>query len=201
MKYKVSLLPEKNRKRILGKKKAQKGRGIANIVMLMLLAGVLIVLLCKVYADSKLSEIESQNAQYEQQVAALHQYRDINNTLQAKIKLIEAIQVDEPSLYNFVAKLGNVDNPGISVTNISCVDWKTSRVCTLTGTAISRDAFTAYLESVSAVQGVKNATCTSYTVAVVDGEAEATFSISITCDGGAAPIVVETTTEATTEAE
>lgn len=201
MKYKVSLLPEKNRKRIIGKKKAEKGRGIANIVMLVLLAAVFITVVGKIYADSKLSEIEAKNAQYEQQVAALQQYRDINNTLQAKIKLIGDIQVDEPSLYNFVAKLGNVDNPGISVTKIDCVDWKTSRVCTLTGTAISRDAFTSYLESVSEIKGVSNATCTSYTVTVVEGSAQATFSIAITCEGGAAPIVTETATEATTEAE
>ncbi len=204
MKYKVSLLPEKNRKRILGKKKAEKGRGIVNIVMLVLLAALFICVICNAYAGSKLSEIEAKNAQYEQQVAALQQYRDINNTLQSKIKLKGDIQVNEPSLYNFVARLGNVDNPGVSITNLSCIDWKTSRLCTLTGTAISRDAFTAYLEAVSAIQGVSNATCTSYTVAVSEGEAEATFSISISCDGGAAPIVVETTaaeTEDTTVAE
>lgn len=201
MKYKVSLLPEKNRKRIIGKKKAEKGRGIANIAMLVLLAAVLIALLGKVYADSKLTEIQAKNAEYEQKVSALQQYRDINNTLQAKIQLIEDIQVNEPQLYNFVAKLGNVVRPGISVTNISCVDWKTSRVCTLTGTAISRDAFNAYLQAVTELEGVKNATCTSYTVAVTDGEAVATFSITITCEGGSVPVVAETTTEATTAAE
>ena len=107
MKYKVSLLPEKNRKRILGKKKAEKGRGIANIVMLVLLATLFIVVMGKVVADNKLKEIESMNTKYEQQINALNQYREINNTLQNKINLIEAIQVNEPSLYNFVARLGN----------------------------------------------------------------------------------------------
>lgn len=201
MKYKVSLLPEKNRKRIIGKKKAEKGRGIANIAMLVLLAAVLIALLGKVYADTKLAEIQAKNAEYEQKVSALQQYRNINNTLQAKITLIEDIQVNEPQLYNFVARLGNVVRPGISVTNISCVDWKTSRVCTLTGKAISRDAFNTYLQAVTELEGVKSASCTSYTVDVTDGEAVATFSITITCEGGSAPVVTETTTEATTAAE
>lgn len=202
MKYKVSLLPEKNRKRIIGKKKAEKGRGIANVVMLVLLAVLFIVILGKVYADSKLSEIESKNAKYEQQINALNQYREINDTLQNKINLIEAIQVNEPSLYNFVARLGNVVHPGISVTKIDCVDWKTSRVCTLTGTAISRDAFTEYLDLVSAIKGVQSASCTSYTVTVVEGEAQATFSLTIACEGGSAVIPsTEATTEATTAAE
>lgn len=200
MKYRVSLLPEKNRKRIVGKKKAEKGRGVANVVMLLLLASVLIVVLSKIYADNKLNEIQSLNVKYEQQISALQQYREINNTLQNKINLIEAIQVDEPSLYNFVAKLGNVVHPGISVTKIDCVEWKTSRVCTLTGTAISRDAFTEYLELVSAIEGVSSATCTSYTTTVVDGEAQPTFTVSITCSGGAAVIPVETTAAETTEA-
>lgn len=206
MKYKVSLLPEKNRKRIIGKKKAEKGRGVINIVMLTLLAAVLITVVCKVYADRKLAEIEAMGAKYEQQVNALQQYRDINNTLQSKLNLIENIQIDEPSLCNFMAMLGNIDNPGITVTSINCTDWKTSRLCTLTGKAISRDAFTAYLDSVAAIEGVTSATCTSYTVTITEGEAAADFSVSITCEGGAAPIVeettaAETTTEETTEAK
>ncbi len=66
MKYKVSLLPEKNRKRILGKKKAEKGRSIANVAILILLAITLITLVCKFVADSKLSKIQAKNAEYEQ---------------------------------------------------------------------------------------------------------------------------------------
>ena len=201
MKYKVSLLPERNRKRIIGKKKAEKGRGIANVAVLVLLAAVLIALIGKAFADAKLSEIQAKNAEYEQKVSALQQYRDINTTLQAKLQLIENIQVNEPQLYNFVARIGNTVRPGVSVTNISCVDWKTSRVCTLTGTAISRVAFNEYLKAVSELEGVKSASCTSYTVNVEDGEAVANFSLTITCEGGSAPVATETTTEATTEAE
>ena len=111
MKYRVSLLPEKNRKRIVGKKKAEKGRGIANVVLLVLLAAILISILGKVYADARLNEIVSMNAAYEQKVSQLQQYREINNTLQNKIKLIENIQVNEPQLYNFMTKVGNVVHP------------------------------------------------------------------------------------------
>ncbi len=198
MKYKVSLLPERNRKRIIGKKKAEKGRSITNVVMLILLASLLITVIGKVYADSKLSEIQTKNAEYEQKVAALHQYREINNTLQTKLELIEKIQIEEPSLYNFVASLGNIDNPGVSVTNLTCADWKTSRICTLTGTALSREAFMTFLEAIQKMNGVKSADCTSYTVSVVGGEAQAQFSISIACEGGVA-IVVPSTEPVTAE--
>ena len=192
MKYRVSLLPEKNRKRIIGKKKAEKGRGIANVVMLVLLASLFLTVIGKIYADSKLTEIQAKNAEYENKVSALQQYREINNTLQTKLQLIEKIQIDEPSLYNFVASLGNISNPGVSVTDINCIDWKSARNCTITGTAISREAFMAFLTSVQGMKGVDKADCTSYTVSVIDGQAQAEFSISIICKGGAAVVVPST---------
>ncbi len=74
MKYRVSLLPEKNRKRIIGKKKAEKGRSVVNVVILVLLATVLITLICKVIADSQLAKVQSKNTEYEQRVSALQQY-------------------------------------------------------------------------------------------------------------------------------
>ncbi len=202
MKYKVSLLPEKNRKRILGKKKAEKGKGIVNVVLLMLLAVTLITLLCKGYADSKLAKIQAKNSEYEQKVSALQQYRDINNSLQAKLTLIENVQVNEPSLYNFVALLGNVSRPGISVENIEMLDWKTSRICNIIGKADSREAFNVYLEKLKNIEGVKSADCTSYIIEVVEGKPQATFAIAIACDGGAAPITTAPaeTTSAETEA-
>ena len=200
MKYKVSLLPERNRKRIIGKKKAEKGRGVANVVMLVLLAALLITVIGKIYADSKLSEIQAENQKYAQQVSALQKYRDINTNLQAKVKLIEDIQIEEPSLYNFIARLGNVVHPGITVDKVDCVEWKTARTCTVSGVAISRDAFTEYFNTVSAIKGVQSVTCTSYTMSVNNGEAQALFVITLSCEGGAAPIIAETTTAATTEA-
>ena len=200
MKYKVSLLPEKNRKRIIGKRKAEKGRGIANVVMLVLLAVAFIAICGKIYADSKLEKIQAMNAEYEQKVTALQEYRNINTALNNKIQLIEKIQVNEPALYNFLASFSNVDHAGVSVTNISCVDWKTSRICTITGTATSRDAFNVYLNKLNEIEGVKNVACTSYTVTVVNGgEMEAQFSVTITCEGGVAVVVPETTTAATEE--
>ncbi len=197
MKYRVSLLPEKNRKRIIGKKKAEKGRGIANVFLLVLLGALFITIIGKGVADAKLKELQEKNAECEQKVSALQHYRDINTALQNKLKLIEDIQVDEPSLYNFVTRLGNASRPGISISTLDCVDWKVSRICNITGKAVSRDAFTTYFESLKELKGVSNVQCTSYTTQLVDGELKADFAITITCSGGAvAPAPV---TEAATE--
>ncbi len=201
MKYKVSLLPEKNRKRIIGKKKAEKGKGIVNVVMLVLLGIMLITVVCKVVADAKLTEIQAKNTQYEQKVSALQQYRDINNSLQSKLKLIENIQIDEPSLYNFLAKLGNVKRPGISIENIEMLDWKTVRTCNITGSAISREAFNMYLEKLEGLESVKSAVCTTYTMESSGNSTTATFVIAITCDGGAAPVTTTAESAETTEAD
>ncbi len=200
MKYRVSLLPEKNRKRIVGKKKAEKGRGIANVAMLILLATVLLTILGRVYAESKLNEIKAMNAEYEQKVSQLQHYREINDTLQNKIKLVENIQVNEPQLYNFITTVGNVVHPGVSVNNITCTDWKSSRVCTITGTSTSRSAFVAYLQEIQSLENVTSASCVAYNVTLSNGEPVATFSISITCSGGSSMAVTEAPTEATTAA-
>ncbi len=200
MKYRVSLLPEKNRKRVVGKKKAEKGRGIINVVMLVLLAAVLITLIGKIVADTKLKEIKTMNAAVEQQVAQLQQYREINTNLQNKVQLIQNIQVKEPQLYNFIATLGNLEHPGVSVDNISCVDWKTSRVCTITGTSTSRECFKAYLATLEGLENVTSATCVTYTVTLTDGVPSAAFAISVTCGGGSAVVATTQPTETTTAA-
>ncbi len=204
MKYKVSLLPEKNRKRIIGKKKAQKGRGIANVVILVLLAVAFIALICKGVADTQLRKIQAKNNEYAQKVVALQQYRDINNTLQSKLSLIESIQINEPSLCNFVTTLGNVERPGISITNIEMLDWKTSRVCNITGSADSREAFNLYLEKLEKIENVSAVSCTSYMIEVLEGEPTATFAVTITCGGGStfvAPAEDTTAAETTAAAE
>lgn len=199
MKYRVSLLPEKNRKRLIGKKKAQKGRGVADVVLLLILGALFLTVVGKGVADARLKEIQNKNLEYEQKVSALQHYRDINTNLQNKLNLIEKIQVNEPSLYNFVASLGNVTRPGISIATLDCVDWKTSRVCNITGSAVSRDAFTEFVKSLETIKGVSSVNCTSYTTQIVDGEAKANFAIAITCSGGSA-VVVETQPVETTEA-
>ncbi len=201
MKYKVSLLPEKNRKRIIGKKKAEKGKSVVNVFMLVLLGIMLITVICKVIADSKLTEIQAQNAQYEQKVSDLQKYRDINNSLQSKLKLIENVQVDEPSLYNFLAKIGNMKHPGISIENIEMLDWKTTRTCNITGSAISREAFNMYLEKLEKTDGVKSAVCTTYTMESSGNSTTASFAIAITCEGGAAPVTTAAQSTETTAAD
>ncbi len=200
MKYKVSLLPEKNRKRLLGKKKAVKAKGIAMIALLVLLANVLVLTLCFTFAQAQKSEIVALNAEYEQKVTALQKYRDINTTLQNKISLIKSIQVDEPSLYNFLAILGNIDHPGVSINTIDCTDWKTSRNCVITGNAQSRESFNVFMEKLEGNESFKSASCSSYVVTVVEGKPSAEFSVTITCDGGSAPVVTEATTAETTAA-
>ena len=195
MKYKVSLLPEKNRKRIIGKKKAVKAKSVALVILLVLLANVLILTICNTYAHSQLNEVVAMNDEYEQKVSALQQYRDINSNLQNKISLIKSIQVKEPALCNFMVQFGNIDHPGVSVTDVDCTDWKVSRVCVVTGSATSRNAFNKYFKTLESE--FKSVTCTTYTNSVVDGKVVANFSITITCEGGSVPVTVaESTTQA-----
>ncbi len=202
MKYKVSLLPEKNRKRILGKKKAVKAKGVAMIALLVLLGNVLILTLCFTFAQAQKSKIVALNTEYEQKVSALQKYRDINTNLQNKIALIKSIQVDEPSLYNFLAILGNIDHPGVTINNLDCTNWKTSRNCVITGNAQSRESFNVFMEKLEGVEEFSSASCSSYVVTIVEGKPSAEFSVTIACSGGAAPITTEATTaESTTAAE
>ncbi len=196
MKYKVSLLPEKNRKRILGKKKAVKAKSIALVILLVLLANVLVLTICFTFAQTQKSKIVALNNEYEQKVSALQKYRDINTNLQNKINLIKSIQVDEPSLYNFLAHLGNTDHTGITLNTIDCTDWKSSRNCNITGTAQSRELFNEFLKELEENKNFKSVSCTSYVVSVVEGKATAEFSITITCDGGSAPTTAPAETNA-----
>lgn len=195
MKYKVSLLPEKNRKRIIGKKKAVKAKSIALVLLLVLLANVLILTICNTYAHSKLNEVVAMNDEYAQKVSALQHFRDINSNLQNKLNLIKSIQINEPSLCNFIVKFGNIDHPGVSVNDIDCADWKVSRVCTVNGSATSRTSFNKYLKTLE--KEFTNVACTSYANSIVDGQVVANFTVVITCEGGsAAPAVAaESTTQ------
>ena len=204
MKYKVSLLPEKNRKRINGKKKAEKVKVIALVALLMMLSLIVLVLFGKFVADKELSKVKAMNAEYEQKVQGLSHYREISDTLQKKVQLIKDIQVEEPSLYNFVALISNIEHTDVSLTAIECTEWKTSRVCVLTGTCQSRQSLNEYIEKLKAIEGVNPETvmCTAYTVSYNEGKAIAEFSISLTCSGGSAPFVVESESTAdTTEAD
>lgn len=202
MKYKVSLLPEKNRKRLNGKKKAEKVKVIALVSLLMMLSLIVLVLVGKLVADKELSKVKAMNSEYEQKVQGLSHYREISDTLQKKVQLIKDIQVEEPSLYNFLALISNVEHTDVSLTAIECTEWKTSRICVLSGTCQSRQSFNEYVEKLKAIEGVnpESVMCTAYTASYIEGRATAEFSISLTCSGGAAPIVVESESTADTTA-
>lgn len=201
MKYKVSLLPEKNRKRIIGKRKAEKGRSVANVIMLVLLATLFIALLGKTIADVKLQEAHDRNAPYEAEILALQEYENIDKALQNKLQLIESIQVQEPALYNFLASVSNVERAGISMKSFTCTDWKTSRTCAITGSAVSYDSLETFIENLKGIQGT-TVNVTSLTQTVYNGsEVVYEFSISVTCSGGAAVPVETSTTETTAAAQ
>ena len=197
MKYRVSLLPEYNRKRLNNKKKLEKIKVLALAVLMVLLVLMLVVIGMRMFAEKKLDEAQSLNNEYSQKVAELEQFRAINANLQQKVQLIESIQIDEPALANFLATISNLNNAGISIDTIDCMDWKTSRSCTITGKANSREQYLAFENELKGIEGVSAVVCTSYTSGAGTTDGLATFTVNITCSGGAA---VVTTTEATTEA-
>lgn len=192
MKYKVSLLPEKNRKRINSKKKAEKVKFISLIALCMMLVLLLVSVSLKFYADGVLAEEKEKNIDYERMVAELAEYRTINQTLQTKVALIESIQVDEPSLYNFVAAVANIDHPDVSVETIQCADWKASRTCTISGTTHTQEALLLYVEDLNEIEGA-NASIQMQTHSRVDGVTTYQFSIVVSCSGGKTPSAATST--------
>lgn|GEM_PF-3321599 len=192
MKYRVSLLPEINRKRLNSKKKIERIKVYALIILVVLLAFLLVVVSTKFFADKKLSEAKQQNNEYAQKVAELQQFREINASLQQKIQLIGEIQVNEPQLYNFVATVGNLKHPGVSVDTIECTDWKTSRTCVITGKTESRQAYLEFEKSLQKIEGVSSVANVTYINGIGENSGLSQFTININCSGGAA-IIVETT--------
>ncbi len=197
MKYRVSLLPEQNRKRLNGKRKLEKIKLFSLVVLIILAVFTFVVMFTSLYADKKLAEAKNLDNEYAQKVAELEQFREINANLQDKVKLIESIQIEEPQLVNFVAKISNLKHPGVTISSIECKDWKVTRICTLAGECDTREQYLAFETAVKELEGVSAAVCSSYTQGVGDG-AVVNFTLDITCIGGA-----ETTaapTEASTEA-
>lgn len=193
MKYRVSLLPEQNRKRLIGKKKLEKIKIYSLVVLVVLALFTFVVMFTSLYANKKLSEARKLDNEYAQEVAELEQFREINATLQNKVQLIESIQVNEPQLVNFIAEISNLKHPGVSIVTIECTDWKITRNCVLTGTCDTRAQYLAFEEALRKIEGVSAVACASY-VQGVGESAMVQFTVTITCEGGAAPIV--TTTEA-----
>lgn len=196
MKYKVSLLPENVRKRLDGRKKIERIQIFALVFLVILAMFLLVVSFTRIYANNKLEEVQQLDHEYAQKVAELEQFREINATLQEKVKLIEDIQVNEPQLVNFLAKIANLKSPGISIENIECTDWKTTRACVLTGTCDNREQYLAFEKTLGEMEDISGVACVNYTAGV--GE-RVQFTVNINCKGGAAPVV--TTTEAATNAD
>ncbi len=196
MKYRVSLLPEQNKKHINSKKKLEKIKLYSLVVLVILALFTFVVMFTSLYANRKLDEAKKLDSECAQEVAELEQFREINADLQNKVQLIESIQVDEPQLVNFIAKLSNLKHPGISIDTIECTDWKVTRNCVLVGTCDTRAQYLAFEEALKGLEGVSAVACVSYTQGVGDSDM-VQFTINLTCIGGAAPVV--TTTEATSE--
>jgi Tfp pilus assembly protein PilN len=197
VKYKVSLLPEYNRKRLNNKKKLEKIKVLALTVLMVLLVLMVVVIGMRMFAEKKLNEAQALNNEYAQKVAELEQFREINANLQQKVQLIENIQVNEPALANFLATIGNLNSPGVSLDTIDCFDWKTLRTCSITGRVGSREEYLAFENALKGIQGVSTVTCTSYASGAGTTDGLASFTVSITCTGGA--VIVETTQATTAE--
>ena len=197
MKYRVSLLPEYNRKRLNNKKKLEKIKILALAVLMVLLVLMIVVIGMRMFADKKLRQAQALNNEYSQKVAELEQFREINANLQNKVQLIESIQVEEPALANFLATISNLNNAGISLDTIDCFEWKVARTCTITGRANSRQQYLEFENELKELEGVSSVICTSYASGAGTADGLASFTLTITCSGGS---VVVTTTEASTEA-
>ncbi len=197
MKYRVSLLPEQNRKRLNGKRKLEKIKVYSLVVLMVLAVFTFVVMFTNLYAEKKLNEAKKLDNEYAQKVAELEQFRTINANLQNKVALIESIQINEPQLVNFVAKISNLKHPGVSISSIECQDWKTTRQCTLSGECDTREQYLDFEKALKEIEGVTAVVCSSYTQGIGDG-AVVKFTVNLTCEGGAAP-VTEATTVASSE--
>ena len=196
MKYKVSLLPEKTRKRINSKKKAEKVKFVSLIALCIMLVLLLVTVSLKFLADAVLLKENMKNAEYADVVIEKEMYMAKNQTLKDKLTLIDSIQVDEPALYNFIASVSNIDRPDVSIETMDCTDWKSTRVCTLSGTVHSAEAYDAYVDQLYEIEGVANVNTTQFMTTRVDGVTTYQFVVIITCSGGKAPAVVTDTTAA-----
>lgn len=194
MKYKVSLLPEQNRKRLIGKKKLEKIKLFSLVILVVLALFTFVVMFTSFIAEKKLAETRRLDNEFAQKVEELEQFREINATLQNKVQLIENIQVNEPQLVNFIGKISNINHPGVSVDSIECTDWKVTRNCVLMGTCDTREQYMAFEEALKGIEGVSAVACATYKQGAT-GSVE--FTINVTCSGGAAPFV--TTTEAASD--
>lgn len=199
MKYRVSLLPESRKKQINARNTIAKIKAVSLSVLAVLVAFAVVVVIVGLYANSQLKEVKKLDQQCITEIEKLSSYRDIHAALQERINLFDKIQVKEPALYTFVYEWSKIDHPGVSVDTIECVNWKTDRLCTISGTCSSRSEYLAYEESLKKLTGVTSVSCVSYQSNVGAGEGSlALFTISVAVSGGTP--VIETTAPAVTEA-
>lgn len=200
MKYRVSLLPESRRKQINARNTIAKVRAVSLSVLAVLVAFAVVVVIVGLYANSQLKEVKKLDQQCITEIEKLSSYRDIHAALQERINLFGKIQVKEPALYSFVYDWSKIDHPGVSVDTLDCINWKTDRLCTITGTCGSRSEYLAYEEALKKIEGVTSVSCVGYQTNVGAGEGSlASFTISVAVSGGT-PVVEATTGVATTEA-
>ena len=203
MKYKVSLLPESRKKQINARNTIKKITTVSLMCLAVLVAFLAVVFAVNLYAKSQLKEAEKLDNECLAQIEQLSSYRDIHSALQQKVNLFDKIQVKEPYLYNFIVEWSNINHPGVSVSTIECSNWKTDRLCTITGSCDSRDEYLAYEKALGEITGVTSVSCVNYSTNVGGAkDDQATFTISVSVEGGV--VVVETTvatTAATTAAQ
>ena len=200
MKYKVSLLPESRKKQINARKSISKIKSVSFSVLAVLVAFYAVVIAVFVYTNKKLDDVKVLDQQCIAEIEQLSSYREIHAALQERINLFEKIQVNDPMLYKFIYDWSRIDHPGVSVTSIECTDWKSTRVCVITGTCDTRQQYLDYEKSLSKIEGVTSVSCVTYTPNIGAEDTPASFSLSISVSGGV--VVTEaTTTVAVTVAE
>lgn len=199
MKYKVSLLPESRKKQINARETIRKIKAVSFSILAVLLAFGVVVGIVFAFATKQLKEVQVLDQQCLTEIEKLSSYRDIHAALKERIALFEKIQVKDPQLYKFVYDWSKINHPGVSVNTIECTNWKTDRLCTISGSCDSRSQYLAYEEALRKIEGVTSVTCVSYQPNIVSNEdSVATFTISVAVSGGVT--IVETPADGTTEA-
>ncbi len=199
MKYKVSLLPESRKKQIKARETIKKIKAVAASVFCVLLAFYVIVVAVNIFAQNKLEDVKELDKECQAEIDKLSSYKDINTQLQERIQLFNKIEVKEPKLYKFLVDWSSLSHPGVSVESISCSDWKTTRLCYISGSCESREQYLEYEDVLKKIEGVTSVSCVSYTTSV-GSTSNASFKISITVDGGAPVPTTANPNAATTSA-
>ncbi|MBR2876495.1 MAG: hypothetical protein IKC01_05095, partial [Clostridia bacterium] len=159
MKYKVSLLPESRKKQINARKTIGKIKSVSFSILAVLIAFYAVVIAVFVYTNKKLEDVKVLDQECIAEIEKLSSYRDIHAALQERINLFEKIQVNDPMLYKFIYDWSRIDHPGVSLSSIECTNWKTDRLCVITGTCDTRQQYLDYEKALSKIEGVTSVSC------------------------------------------